>query len=187
MLTTPDIKLEPRRLLLWRYGVDYPGDGRVLTTPAAKVDVFNGKLRQLVVDMFHTMYAMNGIGLAAPQVGLGLQVAVVDISFGHDPRAKIVLVNPKIIELGQATQEEWEGCLSLPGFRSKVERADECWVEAQNDLGEPWDIEADGLLARALQHEIAHLNGKLYIDLISKPKRSMITGKIKKLKRQGRW
>ena len=178
----------PRRILLLKYGVKYPdGSGKILTKPAAEVTVFDERLRQLIADMFHTMYKMQGVGLAATQIGLGMRIAVVDITSGRDPAGKIVLVNPDLVETGADCQVEWEGCLSLPGFREKVSRPEDCRVRAQNERGEWHEVLATGLLARALQHEIGHLDGELYIDCISRLRKSLIEGKIKKLKRQGRW
>lgn len=186
MMPLPTLAIEPRLMLLRKYGVNYPDVGRILGKTAVAVTEFDDNLRRLIVDMFHTMYRNNGVGLAANQIGLWLQVAVVDISSGNDPAAKIVLVNPEIIE-SSGSQVDWEGCLSLPGFREKVKRYQQVKVRAQNECGDEYEIEGEGLLARALQHEIGHLAGELYIDHISSLRRSMIKNKIKKLIRRGQW
>ena len=177
-----------RQLLLVKYGVIYPQNSmtHVLTKPASPVVTFDAPLRQLILDMFHTMYAMQGVGLAATQVGLGLRVAVADASNGRRPADKLVLINPEMVE-SSGEQTDWEGCLSLPGFKERVTRPNECWVRAQDERGDWHDIEGEGLLARILCHEIDHLDGKLYTHRISSLKRSVMMGKIKKLKRQGRW
>ena len=177
---------QPRLMLLRKYGVNYPDVGRILGKAAEPVTEFDNRLRQLIVDMFHTMYRNDGIGLAANQIGLWLRVAVVDISGGNDPAAKIVLVNPEIVE-SSGGQVDWEGCLSLPGFREKVKRHQKVRVRAQNECGDEYEIEGEGLLARALQHEIGHLDGKTYLDEISGLRRTMVRDKIKKLMRQGKW
>lgn len=177
---------EPRLMLLRKYGVNYPDVGRILGQAAEPVTEFDDRLRQLIVDMFHTMYRNDGIGLAANQIGLWLQVAVIDISSGNDPSAKIVLVNPEIIE-SSGSQVDWEGCLSLPGFREKVKRYQRVMVRAQNECGDEYEIEGEGLLARALQHECRHLDGKTYLDEISSLRRTMVRDKVRKLMRQGKW
>lgn len=188
-LTTdaPIAAAAPRLIQLLKYGIQYPdGSHRVLTTPAAEVTAFDDRLRQLVVDMFHTMYAHHGVGLAATQFGLGLRVAVVDVSLGKNPAAKIVLVNPVVIE-SSGSHRGMEGCLSLPGFQAGVDRPTACRVRAQDERGDWSDIMGHGLLARALVHETDHCNGLLYIDCISGLRRTMIQGKVKKLIRQGKW
>lgn len=177
---------QPRLMLLRKYGVNYPDVGRILGKAAVTVTEFDAKLRRLILDMFHTMYRNDGVGLAANQIGLWLRVAVVDISGGTDPASKIVLVNPEIIE-SSGSQTEWEGCLSLPGFREKVKRYQRVKVRARNECGDEYEIEGDGLLARAVQHEIGHLDGKTYLDEISSLRRTMVKDKVRKLMRQGKW
>ena len=133
------------------------------------------------------MYAAQGIGLAAPQIcDQGKRIAVIDVSFKKDPKEKIALINPEIVE-GTGKQVEEEGCLSLPEIREKVQRAAWVKVRAQNVDGEWFEVEGEELLARALQHEIDHLDGVLFIDRISRLKREMVLRKIRKLQKNGEW
>jgi len=158
----------------------------VLETPAEPVTVFDDKLKQLVEDMFESMYAAHGVGLAAPQIGISKRLAVIDVSFKEDPNAKLVLANPEIIHTeGKQTQNE--GCLSVPDFREPVTRANRVTVRAQDANGEWHQITGEELLARAFLHETDHLNGKLYISHISALKRDLIKRKIKKLMKAGEW
>ena len=158
----------------------------VLDKPAAKVTVFDGELQKLLDDMFESMYAAHGVGLAAPQIGISRRIAVIDITFQEDPSAKLVLINPEIIHKeGRHTQQE--GCLSLPEFRENVARARVVTVRAQDARGEWFEKTGEELLARALLHETDHLNGKLYISHISALKRDLIRRKIRKLIKQGEW
>jgi peptide deformylase len=158
----------------------------VLEKPAAEVTVFDDELKQLVDDMFESMYAARGVGLAAPQIGIPLRIAVIDITFKEDPGAKLVLVNPEIIHKeGRHTQSE--GCLSIPDFRENVNRAKVVTVRAQDLGGKVFENTGDDLLARAFQHETDHLNGKLYISHISALKRDLIKRKIRKLVKAGEW
>ena len=158
----------------------------LLEKPAEKVTVFDEELKQLVDDMFESMYAARGVGLAAPQIGIPLRIAVIDITFKEDPGAKLVLVNPEIIHKeGRHTQSE--GCLSIPDFRENVNRAKVVTIRAQDLDGKVFENTADDLLARAFQHETDHLNGKLYISHISALKRDLIKRKIRKLVKAGEW
>jgi peptide deformylase len=158
----------------------------VLEKPAAPITVFDEELRKLVDDMFESMYAAHGVGLAAPQIGIGKRIAVIDVTFKEDPEAKIVLVNPEIIHTeGRLTSNE--GCLSLPEFREKVTRPRKVTARAQNIEGKTFEVSGEDLLARALVHETDHLNGKLYINHISALKRDMLKRKIRKLMKQGEW
>lgn len=158
----------------------------VLEKPAAPVTAFDEELRKLVEDMFESMYAAHGVGLAAPQIGISKRIAVIDVSFKEDPGAKIVLVNPEIIHTeGRLTSNE--GCLSLPEFREKVTRPRSVTARAQNVEGKTIEVSGEELLARALVHETDHLNGKLYISHISALKRDMMKRKIRKLVKQGEW
>jgi peptide deformylase len=158
----------------------------VLEKPAAPITVFDGELRKLADDMFESMYAAHGVGLAAPQIGIGKRIAVIDVTFKEDPEAKIVLVNPEIIQTeGRITSNE--GCLSLPDFREKVTRARTVTARAQNLEGKTFEVTGEDLLARALLHETDHLNGKLYIGHISALKRDIMKRKIRKLVKQGEW
>jgi peptide deformylase len=158
----------------------------VLEKPAAPITVFDEELRKLVEDMFESMYAAHGVGLAAPQIGISKRIAVIDVTFKEDPDAKIVLVNPEIIHTeGRLTADE--GCLSLPEFREKVTRPRRVTARAQNVEGKTIEVNGEELLARALVHETDHLNGKLYINHISALKRDMMKRKIRKLVKQGEW
>jgi len=144
------------------------------------------ELQKLLADMFESMYAAKGVGLAAPQIGIGRKIAVIDTSVGERPEDKLVLINPKILKLeGKQTGEE--GCLSIPGFREQVTRAKRATMKAQNAKGEWYEMTGEDLLARAFQHEIDHLNGKLYIKHISALKRDLIKRKVKKLAKVGEW
>jgi peptide deformylase len=164
--------------------VKYPDP--ILQRPSAPVTEFNDELRKLVADMFESMYAAQGIGLAAPQIGITKRLTVIDLSNQKDPKQKIVLINPEIT-LQEGKQFEEEGCLSLPDIRDKVRRAARVMVRAQNEHGEWSDREGTELLARAFQHEIDHLNGILFIFRISALKRDLILRRIRKLQRAGEW
>ena len=158
----------------------------VLEKPAEKVTKFDDELHKLLDDMFESMYAAHGVGLAAPQIGISRRIAVIDITFKEDSNAKLVLINPEIIHKeGRHTQQE--GCLSLPEFRENVTRPRVVTVRAQ-DAKENWfEKTGEDLLARALMHETDHLNGKLYITHISALKRDLIKRKVRKLIKQGEW
>jgi peptide deformylase len=158
----------------------------ILEKPGAPVKKFDAGLEQLVEDMFASMYAAQGVGLAAPQIGLGLRLTVIDVTGGKNPEAKIVLVNPEIIHAEGEVREE-EGCLSIPGFRGYVMRPQFVTVKAQNAKGESYEIRGENLLARAFCHEIDHLNGILFLTHLSMLKRDLIKRKIKKLRKQGEW
>jgi peptide deformylase len=158
----------------------------VLETPGKRVEKFDDDLQKLVADMFESMYAAAGVGLAAPQIGVGLRLTVVDVSNGKIPEAKLVLANPEII-YAEGQQREEEGCLSLPGFRGYVERPQYVTVRAQDATGTSFERRGEGLLARAFCHEIDHLNGILFITHLSMLKRDLIKRKIRKLKKAGEW
>jgi peptide deformylase len=158
----------------------------VLETPAKTVTEFNDDLKKLVEDMFESMYAAHGVGLAAPQIGISKRITVIDISFKEDPNAKLVLVNPEIIHT-EGRQRGSEGCLSLPDFREDVTRPNRVTVRAQDLEGKWFEHTGEELLARALMHETEHLQGKLYISHISRLKRDLMTRKIRKLMRAGEW
>jgi peptide deformylase len=158
----------------------------VLDKPAEKVTAFDEELKKLIDDMFESMYAARGVGLAAPQIGISRRIAVVDVTFKEDPNAKLVLINPEIIHKeGRHTQSE--GCLSIPEFRENVSRASVVTIRAQDLTGKVFEKTGDDLLARAFQHETDHLNGKLYISHISALKRDLIKRKIRKLVKAGEW
>lgn len=159
---------------------------KVLETPAKPVTQFDEELARLADDMFESMYAAQGVGLAAPQIGLPLRLAVIDVTSGKNPEAKLVLANPEIIHV-EGEQREDEGCLSLPGFRGQVLRPKFVTVRAQNVKGEWFEMRGEGLLARAFCHEIDHLNGILFIQHLSILKRDLIRRKIRKLRKQGEW
>jgi peptide deformylase len=158
----------------------------ILEKPTGAVTKFDADFEQLTEDMFASMYAAQGVGLAAPQIGKTLRVAVVDVTAGKNPEAKIVLANPEIIHAEGEVREE-EGCLSIPGFRGYVVRPQFVTVRAQNAKGESFEIRGENLLARAFCHEIDHLNGVLFLQHLSMLKRDLIKRKIKKLKKQGEW
>jgi len=164
----------------------------VLEREGAHVQEFNTQeLREFVDDMFDSMYAAKGVGLAAPQVGVSRKITVIDISGGVKeegvpPSERIVLINPKIIAK-EGKQIGEEGCLSIPGFREQVKRAKKVTVRAQDLNGEWFERTGEDLLARAMQHEIDHLNGILFITHISPLKRDLIKRQIKKKIKAGEW
>jgi peptide deformylase len=164
--------------------VKYPDP--VLARRGEPITVFDDKLKTLVEEMFESMYAAQGIGLAAPQIGLSQRLTVIDVSFKKNPDEKIVLINPEIIDR-EGEQYEEEGCLSLPDIRDKVKRAAKVKVRAQNTDGEWFEIEGEELLSRAFQHEIDHLDGVLFIDRLSRLKKDLTVRKIKKLIKNGEW
>ena len=158
----------------------------VLEKAAAAVTEFDEGLKKLVADMFESMYEAHGVGLAAPQIGIGKRIAVVDVTFKEDPNAKLVLINPEII-LTDGRQTSQEGCLSIPDFREKVTRARRVTVKAQDVTGKWFEHTGEDLLARAFLHETDHLNGKLYISHVSALKRDLIKRKVRKLVKAGEW
>ncbi len=158
----------------------------VLETPGQPVEKFDEELQKLVADMFESMYAANGVGLAAPQIGISRRLAVIDVSNGKNPEAKIVCANPEITHT-EGEQREEEGCLSLPGFRGHVLRPLYVTVRAQDATGREFEMRGEGLLARAFCHEIDHLNGTLFISHLSLLKRDLIKRKIRKLRKAGEW
>jgi peptide deformylase len=144
------------------------------------------ELREVIADMFETMYAAKGVGLAAPQIGLSQRISVIDTSVGEDEAQKLVIINPEIT-LREGSQTGEEGCLSIPGFREPVTRSHKVVVKARNEKGEPIELEGEELLARAIEHEIDHLDGILFITHLSALKRDIIRRKIKKLQKAGEW
>jgi peptide deformylase len=158
----------------------------VLEAPAKPVTAFDAELKKLIDDMFESMYAAHGVGLAAPQIGIGKRLAVIDVSFKEDPEAKLVLANPEIIHTeGKVTQSE--GCLSIPEFRENVSRPKRVTVRAQDAEGNWFEKTGEDLLARAFMHETDHLRGKLYIHHLSALKRDLIRRKVRKLQKAGEW
>ncbi len=163
-----------------KYGDD------VLHQPAGRIDEITPDLEKLVADMTETMYAAPGVGLAAPQVGVPLRLFVVDVSVGRDPNGLITLINPEFVER-QGMQLEEEGCLSLPGFNATVARPDFAVIRGLDLKGNERTFEGRGLLARAFQHEMDHLDGKVFVDRLRGIKRELIVRKIRKLSRTGKW
>ena len=158
----------------------------VLERRAEPVTEFDEELEKLAADMFASMYAARGVGLAAPQIGIPRSLAVIDLSSGEDPNAKLVLCNPTVVKAeGKQTIEE--GCLSLPTFRAAVVRPKIVTVRAQNLKGQWFEKTAEDLLARAFLHETDHLNGRLFITHVSTLRRDLIKRKVRKLMKQGEW
>lgn len=152
-----------------------------LRTKAKPVVMFDAALKTLVSDLFETMYAAPGIGLAATQVNVHQRLLVADVSEDHADR--LVLINPQILHKEGSKVHE-EGCLSVPGFCAKVERADVITVRAQDAGGAFFELTTDGLLAVCIQHEMDHLEGKLFIDYLSPIKRALLKKRLEKLERE---
>ena len=144
------------------------------------------ELHKFLADMFESMYAAKGVGLAAPQIGVARKIAVIDCSNGENPDEKLVLINPKILHV-EGKQVGEEGCLSIPGFREQVRRGKRVTVRAQNAKGEEFEMTGEDLLARAFLHETDHLYGRLYISHVSALKRDLMKRKIRKLVKAGEW
>ena len=154
----------------------------VLRQEATQIASFDPALKELVRDLFETMYHAQGVGLAAPQIGVSTRVFVVDVRDSEDePGGHYALVNPVIVEFSKATERSPEGCLSIPGLEDVVERAAAVVLEAVDPDGDPVRIEATGLLSRALQHELDHLDGVLFPDRVTPLKRRLLLKKWKKL------
>jgi peptide deformylase len=159
----------------------------VLEREAETVTEFDTpELHKLLDDMFDSMYAAKGVGLAAPQIGISKKIAVIDCSNGENPDEKLVIINPVIVKV-EGKQEGEEGCLSIPTFREQVKRGKRATIRAQDVKGAEFETTGEDLLARALQHETDHLYGRLYITHISALKRDLIKRKIKKKQRAGDW
>jgi len=168
------------------YPIVYYGEP-VLEKQAETVTQFDTpELHKLIDDMFESMYAAKGVGLAAPQIGISQRIAVIDLSVSEDPTQKIVIINPEIIAREGAQIGE-EGCLSIPGFREQVRRAQKVTVRAQDIKGQAFEMTGEDLLARAFSHEIDHLYGRLYISHVSALKRDLIRRKVRKLAKAGEW
>jgi peptide deformylase len=159
---------------------------QTLHRPAAPVEAVTPEIERLVDDMIQTMYAAPGVGLAAPQVGVPLRLFVVDVSVGRDPDGLIIMLNPEFVERSGMQLEE-EGCLSVPGFNATVVRPSHAIVKGLDRTGAECVREGDGLLARAFQHEMDHLDGALFVDRLRGIKRDVIVRKIRKLSRAGKW
>jgi peptide deformylase len=164
--------------------VKYPEP--VLLQPGEPITEFNAELRKLAADMFETMYAGEGAGLAAQQVGIAKRLAVIDLSGGKDPSKKLVIVNPEIISR-EGKVYEMEGCLSFPDIMEKVVRAAKVRIRAQDLDGKWFEMDGENLLSRCFQHEIDHLDGQLFIFRMSALKRDLVQRKIRKLQRAGEW
>ena len=164
--------------------IKYPDP--VLARKGAVVTNFGRELADFIADMFESMYAAQGIGLAAPQIGVSKQITVIDTSFKKNPDDKLVLINPVILER-EGEQYEEEGCLSFPEIREKVRRAARVKVRAQNAEGAFFELQGEELLSRAFQHEIDHLHGILFIDHLSRLKRDLVQRRIRKLQKNGEW
>ncbi|MGP8247688.1 MAG: peptide deformylase [Bryobacteraceae bacterium] len=169
-----------------RYPIVKFGDPVLEREADTIMDFDTPELDKLVNDMFESMYAAKGVGLAGPQIGIGKKIAVIDCSNGERPEDKIVLINPKILKV-EGKQVGEEGCLSIPGFREQVRRGKRVIARAQNAKGVEFEIAGEDLLARALIHETDHLHGRLYIAHISPLKRDLMKRKIKKMQRAGEW
>jgi peptide deformylase len=163
-----------------RYGAD------VLHQPAAPVEAVTPEIQALVDDMIQTMYAAPGVGLAAPQVGVGVRIFVCDISLGRSAGELLTFINPSFVERDGMQLEE-EGCLSAPGFNATVARPSRAVLKGLDRNGEEQTVEATGLLARCFQHEMDHLDGMLFIDRLRGLQKDLIVRKIKKLARAGKW
>lgn len=150
------------------------------------IEFETSELHTLIEDMFESMYAARGVGLAAPQIGISKRVAVIDVSTGEDPAQKIVLINPEIVAR-EGSQTNEEGCLSIPTFREPVTRAKKVTVRALDAKGAEFEMTGEDLLARAFLHETEHLDGRLYISHISPLKRDLIRRKIRKLQKANEW
>jgi peptide deformylase len=161
------------------------GDPR-LEAPNAPVENFDGALKTLVDDLFETGWQAPGLGLAAPQIGANLRLATVDLSVGKDPTQKIVLANPTITEIAGKISLE-EGCLSFPGLFTTLSRPREIIVRARDLNGEPLEIEANGLLAQAICHEVDHLEGRLLVHHLRGIKKKMFLRRVAKMQKSGVW
>lgn len=150
---------------------------------SVSIETFDDKLHALIDDMFETMYDARGVGLAAPQIGINIRLSVVDVS--GDKTQRLVLANPEIIA-SEGSIEYQEGCLSVPSVYDTVRRAEKVTLRAQDQFGEFYEMQAEGLLGECFQHEIDHLNGKLFVDLLSPLKRAMARKKLDKFKRHQR-
>ena len=164
--------------------VKYPDP--VLSRPGEPITEFNDELRKLVADMFETTYSSQGIGLAAPQVGVSKRLTVVDLSVGKVPEDKLVLINPEIIFSDGKLYEE-EGCLSFPDIREKVVRHAKVRIRAQDEKGKWFEMDGEDVLSRCFQHEIDHVDGMLFIFRMSALKRDLVQRKIRKLIREDKW
>jgi peptide deformylase len=158
----------------------------LLTSAATVIEFGTPELQKLLADMFESMYAANGVGLAAPQIGVSQRIAVIDCSVGEDPGQKLVLINPVVLHT-EGKQQSEEGCLSLPGFRFELARANVATIRAQDADGNWYQRTGTELLARAFLHEIDHLHGRLFISHVSRLKRDLVRRRVAKLQKTGEW
>ena len=158
----------------------------VLTKKAQMVTTFDADLTSLVAEMHQIMIKAHGVGLAAPQIGLSLAICIVDTTVGEDPDQLVILINPQVLE-ASGIQKDEEGCLSFPDITTVVERPESVKIRAQNLAGSWIEMQAEGFLARAILHEIDHLNGVLMTDRVSKLKREIIKKKVVKRQKAGTW
>jgi len=158
----------------------------ILHSPAEPVGEITAEIDALIRDMVETMYAAPGIGLAATQVGVPLRIIVIDLSVGHDPSGLLTLLNPEFVERDGMQLEE-EGCLSIPGFNATVARPQRATLRGVDSTGRERVVEGAGLLARALQHEMDHLDGRVFVEHLRGIKRDLILRKIRKQMRHGTW
>ena len=159
------IAVEKKKLDRPPLDIHYLGD-RVLRQPAKRIAKVDDKLRNTIVEMLQTMYSADGIGLAAPQVGINKQLIVIDVAWDKPDEPPLVLINPKIVKSGSNLCNLEEGCLSIPGVYLEVIRPEEIEVTYKNELGKPCKLKADGLLSRVIQHEMDHLNGVMFVDRV---------------------
>jgi peptide deformylase len=164
--------------------VKYPDP--VLARPGEPVTEFDAELRKLVADMFETMYAGQGVGLAAPQVAVSKRIVVIDLTVGKEPQKRLALINPEIIA-SEGKQYGDEGCLSFPDIQEKVSRAAKVRIRAQDEKGKWFEMDGEEVLARCFQHEIDHIDGIQFIFRMSALKRDLVQRKIRKLQREGKW
>ena len=153
----------------------------ILRTATAEVDAFDRDLKMLVRDLFETMYHAEGIGLAAPQIGISRRVIVIDLRSEEQPEARLALINPSVVWASAESDKEPEGCLSIPGLEEVIKRSLAIRVEAVDIDGGRMELEAEGLFARVLQHELDHLDGILFVDRVSALKRRILMKKWKKI------
>jgi peptide deformylase len=157
-----------------------------LHEPAVPVAEISNEIQNLIDDMIQTMYAAPGIGLAAPQVGVGLRIFVADVSAGRNPGDLLAFINPAFVQRDGSQREE-EGCLSVPGFNATVARSARVVLRGLARDGSEQVIEAGGLLARCFEHEMDHLDGTLFVDRLRGLQKNLIVRKIQKLSRNGKW
>ena len=157
---------------------------KILRQQSLPVEKVDGELQKLIDDMLETMYAAPGIGLAAIQVGVPKRIIVLDIASKDEPKNPMCFINPEIIEKSETNSTYEEGCLSVPGQFAEIDRPSKCYLKYLDYYGQPKEIKAEGMLATCIQHEMDHLEGILFIDYLSKLKKSMIVKKLSKQKKE---